>query len=62
MPKTYEVANIPKAKLAETENMLKQDGAKNIKHRLEENGLYRIIATYPDTKKQANQSDNMDTP
>lgn len=48
MSRVYEIADVPEADLAEQENILTQDGATNVRHEKQDNGLYKIFATYPD--------------
>jgi hypothetical protein len=48
MSRVYEIADVPEADLAEQEKILKQDGATDVRHEKQDNGLYKIIATYPD--------------
>ncbi|MFA9273280.1 MAG: hypothetical protein ACEQSE_00275 [Candidatus Aquirickettsiella gammari] len=49
MPQVYEINDVPEAKLLSEENILRQDGAIDVKHEKQANGLYKIIATFPDT-------------
>ena len=48
MSKVYEISDLPEADLAEQENILRQDGATEVHHEKQDNGLFKIIATYPD--------------
>ena len=48
MSRVYEISDVPEAELTEQENILRQDGAIEVRHEKQENGLFRIIATYPD--------------
>lgn len=49
MPQVYEIKDVPEAKLLAEEDILRQDGAIDVKHEKQANGLYKIIATFPDS-------------
>lgn len=48
MPQIFEIKDVPEAKLLSEENFLRLDGAIDVKHEKQANGLYTIIATFPD--------------
>lgn len=48
MPRVYVINDVPESDLTEQENILRQDGATDVHHEKQENGLFKIIATYPD--------------
>lgn len=48
MPRVYEISDVPELELAEQEHILRQGGAIEVHHEKQENGLFKIIATYPD--------------
>lgn len=48
MPQVYEIEDVPEAQLISEENILRIDGAIDVKHEKQANGLYKIIATFPD--------------
>jgi len=48
MPRTYEIKDVPESEVEEQVNILKQDGATEVTSQQQENGMYTIIAVYPD--------------
>ena len=48
MSKIYEIKNVPESELNVQEQILIQDGATEVRHEKQDDGLYTIIATYPD--------------